>query len=441
MISWILTGVIGLVIFSLMLVRKRQYRYNPKQDYRYSFNNHCDLMEIESTGTIDLCAISSDSTLILEIKVHSTLSGHLCQPYVEIQCDSGDRESHYLEHGLRGLRYLDISGFCGSVIKLKLHHCSLSHKKSSLYRYQNPNIDDKNVLILAPHADDAEIAAYGLYSTSARSYIITVTVGEEGKCDYCGLYGSKRERAIQKGKLRVHDALNVPALGDVPQERCAMLGYFGMRLKWMFEHRDQQAVSASTGISDIRFFRRTDHTGFIKNEAAAATWDSLVRDLHSAIVAIKPEIIVTAHPDIDSNSDHAYTTYALIQALEQADMKDVKLYCYTNHHIYTEAYPYGPIFSTSILAPKFNLPFACDAVYSHRLDKTKQSDKFYALEAMHDLRDSTLVFGVKKAWNHFVKQLKRTIQQRDKSYYRRAVRPNELFYVTGWESLSKHSKS
>lgn len=441
MIGWILIGVIGLVIFSLMLVRKRQYKYNPMQDYRYSFDKNCDRIEIENTDTIDLSAISADSTLILEIKVHSTLSGHLCQPYIEIRCDRGDRESHYLEHGLRGLRYLDISRFCGSVIKLKLHHCILSHKKGSLYRYQNPNIDDKTVLILAPHADDAEIAAYGLYSSSPQSHVITVTVGEEGKCDYCGLYGSKQERAIEKGKLRVHDALNVAALGDVPQERCAMLGYFGMSLKWMFEHPDQQAVSASSGISDIQFFRRTEHTRFIKNETAAATWDSLVRDLYSAVIAIKPDIIVTPHPDIDSNSDHAYTTYALVQALEQADMKEVKLYCYTNHHIYTEAYPYGPIFSTSALAPKFNTPFACDAIYSHLLDGKKQSDKFYALEAMHDLRDATLVFGVKKAWKHFTKQLKRTIQQRDKSYFRRAVRPNEIFYVMGWETFTSCSKS
>lgn len=441
MISWILIGVIGLVVFSLMLVRKRQYKYNPKQDYRYSLDKNCDCLEIENIDIIDISTICADSTLILELTVCSTLSGHLCQPYIEIQCDRGDSACHYLEHGLRGLRYLDISGFCGSVINLKLRHCALSHKKGSLYRYQNPNIDDKTVLILAPHADDAEIAAYGLYSTSARSHIITVTVGEEGKCDYCGLYGSKQERTIQKGKLRVHDALSVPALGNVPQERCAMLGYFGMSLKWMFEHQDQQAVSASTGISDIRFFRRTEHTRFIKNETASAKWDSLVQDLYSAVIAIKPEIIVTPHPDVDSNSDHTYTTYAMLQALEQADMRDVKLYCYTNHHIYTEAYPYGPIFSTSVLAPKFNHPFACDSVYSHQLDSKKQSDKFYALEAMHDLRDSTLVFGVKKAWNHFVKQLKRTIQQRDKSYYRRAVRPNELFYVIGWESLSKHLKS
>ena len=439
--SAFIISIISLNAGVLSYIRKRQYKYNPKQDYRYSFDKHCDLMEIESSETIDLSAISSDSTLILEIKVHSTLSGHLCQPYIEIQCDRVDRACHYLEHGLRGLRYLDISGFCGSGIKLKLHHCAFSHKKGFLYRYQNPNIDDKTVLILAPHADDAEIAAYGLYSTSARSHIITITVGEEGKCDYCGLYGSKQERTIQKGKLRVHDALSVPALGNVTQERCAMLGYFGMSLKWMFEHQDQQAISTSTGIDDISFFRRVEHTPFIKNQKASATWDSLVQDLYSAIDTIKPEIIITPHPDLDSNSDHRYTTYALIEALQRANMSDTKLYCYTNHHIYNETYPYGPMFSTSLLAPKFNTPFVYESIYSYQADISKQIEKFYALEAMHDLRDATLVIGVKKAWKHFSKQLKRAIQQRDKSYYRRGVRSNELFYVIGWESLSKHWKS
>lgn len=437
---FIVLGIASYIIL-MTVIRKRQYKYKMNQDYTYLFNQETEQMDINDVRFLDLSSLPANTTLILKVNVKSSLPGHVFQPYIKITDSSKKEEAQYLEHGVNGVRYLDLSGFSGSKAELKAHHCSLAQKEAILYIFNNPDPKNQKILILAPHADDAEIAAYGLYSTSAQSHVITVTVGEEGKCDYCGLYGSKQERAIEKGKLRVHDALSVPALGDVPQERCAMLGYFGMSLKWMFEHRDQQAVSASTGISDIRFFRRTDHAGFINNEAAAATWDSLVRDLYSAVVSIKPEIIVTAHPDIDSNSDHAYTTYALIQALEQADMRDVKLYCYTNHHIYTEAYPYGPIFSTSALAPKFNTPFACDAIYSHPLDGKKQSDKFYALEAMHDLRDATLVLGVKKAWSHFVKQLKREIQQRDKSYFRRAVRPNELFYVMGWETFTSRSKS
>ncbi|ADR34793.1 LmbE family protein [Sulfuricurvum kujiense DSM 16994] len=437
---FIVFGIVSYLIL-MMVIRKRQYKYKTNQDYTYLFNHETEQIDIKDVRFFDFSSLPANTTLILKINVKSSLFGHLFQPYIKIADSSKKEEAHYLEHGVNGIRYVDLSGFSASKGELNGCHCSFANKEAILYIFRNADSENQKILVLAPHADDAEIAAYGLYSSSDQSHVITVTVGEEGKCDYCGLYGSKQERALQKGKLRVHDALSVPALGDVPQERCAMLGYFGMSLKWMFEHRDQQAVSTSTGISDIRFFRRTDHTGFIKNETASATWDSLVRDLYSAIVSIKPEIIVTAHPDIDSNSDHIYTAYALVQALEQADMRDVKLYCYTNHHIYTEAYPYGPMFSTSALAPKFNTPFACDAIYSYQLDSKKQSDKFYALEAMHDLRDSTLVFGVKKAWSHFVKQLKRQIQQRDKSYFRRAVRPNELFYVMEWETFSSRSKS
>lgn len=434
-------SVIGAAAGMLSYIRKRQYKYDPRQDYRYSFENSCDLRRIDSVYTIDLSEISDDVTLILEINVKSRLSGHLFQPYIEMRCDKGERENHYLEHALMGLRYLDISRFRGSVITLKPRHCRFLQTQSFLYRYDNPDLQDKTVLILAPHADDAEIAAYGLYSTSAKSHIITVTVGEEGKCDYCGLSGSKRERALLKGKLRVHDALSVPALGDVPYERCAMLGYYGKSLKWMHDNPDKKALSATAGIDNLRFFRRVEHTSFLDDSNADASWGSLVNDLHNAVTALTPDIIVTPHPEIDSHSDHVYTTYALIEALERSASKSVTLLCYTNHHIYNEAYPYGPMFSTSAVAPKFKTPFGYRSIYSHRLEKRTQNEKFYALEAMHDLRDATLVIGVKKALKHFTKQLKRAIQQRDKSYFRRAVRPNELFYVTGWESLSRRSKS
>lgn len=434
-------SLIGTAAGMLSYVRKRQYKYNPRQDYRYSFGNPCITYPIENIGTIDLSDFSDDITLILEISVRSTLSGHLFQPYIEIGGDKGERENHYLEHALRGLRYLDISGFRGSVITLKPHHCRFAQIQSSLYRYDNPDIQDKTVLILAPHADDAEIAAYGLYSTVAKSHVITITVGEEGKCDYCGLSGSKQERALLKGKLRVHDALSVPALGDVPYERCAMLGYYGKSLKWMHDNPDKKALSATAGVDDIHYFRRVGHTSFLDDANSDASWGSLVNDLGHAVTALKPDIIVTPHPEIDSHSDHVYTTYALIEALERSASVSVTLLCYTNHHIYNEAYPYGPMFSTSAIAPKFKAPFVYRSIYSHRLEKRTQNEKFYALEAMHDLRDATLVIGVKKALKHFIKQFKRAIQQRDKSYYRRAVRPNELFYVTGWEALSRRSKS
>jgi LmbE family N-acetylglucosaminyl deacetylase len=427
------------VVISLIIVRKRQYKYNPAQDYVYDFETRANAIYASKihNHSLQLFEKQEGETLILKMDIHPQFLGHFFQPYVEVTSENGKKERSYLEHRARGIRYIDASRFVADEacsIRIEAHYCTID-PEVVMYQFKNEGIEEKVLLTLAPHPDDAEIAAFGLYSSVKESYIVTTTVGEEGKCDYCGLVDSKQDKAIQKGKLRAHDAITVPMLGNISQHRCAMLGYFGMSLKWMFDHRDEHAVSKVTGIDDINYFRRVEHTGLIKNEHLSASWESLVRDLYSAIIAIKPDIIVTPHPEIDGNSDHRYTTYALIEALKQANMNTIKLYGYTNHHIYNEAYPYGPIFSTSALAPKFDIPFKCDAIYSHRLDQTKQYEKFYALEAMHDLRDATLVIGVKKAWRHFTKQLKRAVQQRDKSYYRRAVRPNELFYVMEWRGL------
>ena len=228
---------------------------------------------------------------------------------------------------LDGIRYIDVSGFVSDEacsVRIEAHYCT-TDPEVVMYQFKNEGIEDKVLLTLAPHPDDAEIAAFGLYSSVKESYIITTTVGEEGKCDYCGLVDSKQDKAIQKGKLRVHDALTVPLLGNIPQHRCAMLGYFGMSLKWMFDHRDEHAVSKVTGIDDINYFRRVEHTQFIANDNVSATWDSLVRDIKSALVLTKPDIIVTPHPEIDGNSDHQYTTYALIEALGQSGLNECQI--------------------------------------------------------------------------------------------------------------------
>lgn len=432
---FIVISIFVSILGVLTYIRKRQYKYSANKDYLYDFEEGNVLNLLKS---VDLSVYPLDSTLILSLLVKSKLAGHFFQPYVEIVGEKS--EKIYFEHGLNGKRYLDLSGFTRQTnIRFSFHHCKLLKTEAILHRFHNPDLTNKKILVLASHPDDAEIAAYGVYSSTKESYIITVTVGE-GNCGYCGLIANKKEQAIQKGRLRVHDALTVASLGGVSQDRCVMLGYFCKTLKWMKENPKEQAFSDSTDIMDIKFFRRVDHAHFECNKTPSATWDSLVEDLQMSINSIKPDFIVTPHPQIDSHSDHQYTTYALLEAMEKGNSQNIPLLTYTNHHIYNDAYPYGTMFSTSALAPKFKKSFACSGVYSHRLSSAQQYDKFYALEAMHDLRNSLLVVGVKRAFKHFIKKLRREIQQRDKSYYRRSVRPNELFYLTDWEELSKLSK-
>ena len=127
--------------------------------------------------SVDLSVYPLDSTLILSMLVKSKLAGHFFQPYVEIVGEKS--EKIYFEHGLNGKRYLDLSGFTRQTnIRFRFHHCKLLKTEAILHRFHNPDLTNKKILVLASHPDDAEIAAYGVYSSTKESYIITVTVGE-----------------------------------------------------------------------------------------------------------------------------------------------------------------------------------------------------------------------------------------------------------------------
>ena len=90
---------------------------------------------------------------------------------------------------------------------------------------------------------------------------------------------------------------------------------------------------------------------------------------------------------------------------------------------------------SSITLPPNKTAFYFDSVYSFDLDISLQSDKFFALEAIHDLRDSLVFISIKKAYKQFNKMFKRVLSGKDKSYYKRAVRANELFFVVESEKL------
>lgn len=411
--------------------RRRQYRYGRRQDYRYDFETAACVQE-RVTG--DRCRVgeASEGALIARCFVKSGLLSMWCQPFIETVCGD-ERRKHYFEHGAGGVRYIDLTGCRGEVV-FRPRYCRMQDA-IELYRFEKPLEARGRVLVLAPHADDAEIAAFGLYDAH-DAYVVTVTAGEEGKCDYCGLMDSKVQGRRLKGLLRTHDALHIPAFGGVGVERCAALGYFGMTLKRMFDERGGPARSVSADTEQIDMFRRTSHAGFIANTTPEATWDSLVRDLQSAIETLRPDVVVTPHPQIDANSDHRYTSVALAEAMEKCAY-DGRVLAYDNHHALSEAYPYGPMFSATTLPPWFDAPFACEGIYSYRLPHEVQVRKFFALEAMHDLRDPTAQLSLSKSWKQVRRLLKRTLGGRDKSYFRRGVRDNELFYVFDAVSFAK----
>jgi len=136
--------------------------------------------------------------------------------------------------------------------------------------------------------------------------------------------------------------------------------------------------------------------------------------------------ILTHHPN-DLHQDHKQTTLSTIEILKELNYK-TKLLLYTNHLSQSQTYPLGEI-GTAITLPPNKKEFYFDAVYSFCLDDNLQKDKFFALEAMHDLRNPQINISIKHSLKHLNKLIKRKLSTKDKSYYRRSIRANELFFV------------
>ncbi|MHC3970536.1 PIG-L family deacetylase, partial [Pseudomonas aeruginosa] len=117
-------------------------------------------------------------------------------------------------------------------IRLRGRHCRLVGEPT-LWRARHPDYRERRVMVIAPHADDAELAAFGLYSQACEAWIVTLTAGEIETEHYrrMGLDGIAAARL--KGRLRAWDSQAVPAWGGVPAERCVQLGYFCLQLPAM----------------------------------------------------------------------------------------------------------------------------------------------------------------------------------------------------------------
>lgn len=429
----ILIVITFLIVFVLIKTRDNMYRYNQKKDYCYDLKNP---KEFNLCDPINLECYDKKQTLILKLEIKSTFLSKLFSPYIEMS--SGLKtEKTFFEHSAKGIRYIDISYFGGdNIVKLSTINCKIISNKLEVFDFENLDINNKKVIIIAPHADDAEISSFGLYSDAKESFIVTVTAGE-GNCEFCDIEEDKQVQAKLKGNLRIFNALTTGLLGKVEYQNSIVLGYFNETIKKMYEDKENIISSKTAGISDINYFRRVNHSKIKTNPNASSKWSSLINDFKYIINSINPDLILTLHPQIDSNLDHQYITLALVEAMEELNCEDIKLLTFTNHLSQNEIYPYGEIFSTSALVPKFNEPFIFDEIYSHQLSKEKQMYKYYALETMHDLRDSMIQIGLKKAFSFTFKQLRRYINGKEKSYYRRSVRTNEIFYITNYKKLKK----
>lgn len=416
--------------------RHALYWYDVRRDQAYDFaaGSHRALpVEIGAAETILPAWNAPWDTALLRLSVAARLTGWWFEPCVVI--GSGARaDRQCFERGANGDRYLLLrpgTAASGQPLSLRGEHLDWGPQSAELLLFDNRDLAQGRVLVLAPHPDDAEIAAFGLYS-SRESVIVTITAGNYVDGLYAGLHDDPSVQDALRGEVRSWDSLVVPQWGGVPPGRVVNLGYETHSLERFFSAA-QDAGDAGAGEPAPTSYRQGAVEALLGGRAATPDWGSVVADLVAVLSAVQPALIVTPHPAMDAAPDHQFTTIALLEALRVVGDDRATLLLYDNHHRLAEYHPFGPS-DTGIGPPPWfgGLPFG--GLYSLPLDETAQLRKLFALEAMHDLRapPRRLTGGPAGIFAGRLREAFRLVRRDpvgDYSYFRRAVRPNELFFV------------
>lgn len=402
--------------------------YAPSDDYSYNFADAVPTLagRIEA-GCLRLDAdIAAADTLILQVQLKASWLGRWLDPFVLVGADRQD-----FERGVNGRRYLNLSGqnalLSSGKLQVRGRFCSIE-PTVTLYALSNPDYAAQRLMVIAPHADDAELAAFGLYSRATDVSIVTLTQGEIEAQPYEALGLGQAGAARLKGRLRAWDSLAIPLWGGVPQSQCVQLGYYCLQLPAMQAQPELGVGSRESGESDTRSVRAANSIRLPGDADGVPSWRNLLADLAASLEHFRPEVVVTPHPQLDPHSDHVASTQALLEAIELSAWKPKTLLLYANHLHDNDRWPMGPAGFGIALPPAIEaLP--ADGLWSPVLDTAQQLDKAMALAMQHDLQGA---LPIKRRIRRVIQRVlvgRRWPATGDDEFFRKAVRCHELFWV------------
>ncbi|WP_336316247.1 PIG-L deacetylase family protein [Stutzerimonas stutzeri] len=409
--------------------------YSPTESYEYAFPPGTPSLPIEIVAGVPRSATGTalpagSETLILKVRVRSTWLGCLFDPRIHIDRPGlADRQD--FERRCSGWRYLNLSGceaaLNAGTIRLRGRFLRMA-PEAELYCFSNPDYAQRRAMIIAPHADDAELAAFGFYSRCREVSIVTLTQGEIEARYYRRLGLDKEGAARLKGRLRAWNSLAVPLWGGVHGHDCLQLGYYCLRLAQMRASPDQAFGSLESGERDIRNVRRLNERPLPGDRDGASSWKNLIADLVCLLEHYRPEVLLVPHPELDPHADHVHATIAVDEAIGCSNWKPAVQLLYANHLYDNDRWPMGPADHGVALPPVFGtLP--SHALWSPQLSPETCLDKAMALAMQHDLQ---VPLSLKKRIRRHIQRIligRRWPTTGNDEFFRKAVRRHELFWV------------
>ena len=431
--SWLWPGAILVVYIMHAVLWTDHFYYQPAENYSWEMPPELSSKAIFESNYLQLPQpVQQEQTVLLKTRVRRKLSGIVYDPCVEILV-SGKVHKQYFERGCSAERYINLSPAIEALsdetneIQIMVRHCEIDRQNAELIAFNNPDLKNKRVMVIAPHADDAEIAAFGLYRNT-DSMVVTLTAGEAEPETFSRYNDNQHEAALLKGRVRAWDSVVIPKWAGVKEDRVIHLGYFCKHLEKMYENPEQVVSSEFAGISDTRIFRQFNSVKLASDQHGTASWKYLLEDLKELVVSFKPNLVVTPHLTVDPHKDHHYSTLAIKQALQESGRENTRFLFYANHLRDTDMHPFGPARTLCSLPPLVNNPVELEGVFSFTLSDADQQDKILAVEMNHDLRRPVRF----KKWLR--KQLQKKLTGRyhpdygEDEFLRKAVRVNELFF-------------
>ncbi|MHA6197693.1 PIG-L deacetylase family protein [Pseudomonas wadenswilerensis] len=406
--------------------------YSPSSDYDYRLEaDEHHVLHLEQ-GRLVLpseCRLQSGDTLVLKVRVRAGWLGRFLDPAVKISGERADRQA--FERGVSGVRYLNLSGQEVALNEGRLclegQYCRLD-PAVELFVCRHPDYLAGPLLVIAPHADDAELAAFATYSTAGESWIVTLTAGEIETEHYREMGLDLVEAARLKGQLRAWDSLSVPLWAGVPQARCVQLGYFCLQLPAMKAEPGQAIASREADLLDTRLFRRFNSQPLASDADGTPSWRNLIQDLCELIERIRPASIVLPEPGLDPHPDHICARDAVIEALALTQWQPQTLLHYANHLHDNDRWPMGNAGEGIALPPHFNGETPMRP-WVQEVTLQQQWQKAMSLGMMHDLQPRPpLKRRLRRLIQHYL-AARRWPAFGENEFFRKAVRRHELFWV------------